>query len=101
MESDGVMRQRLIRTLIVVVLLFWAAVQPDVVPAQEPRHERILDFLSDIVIHKDASLTVKETILVQALGHTIKRGIVRDFPTIYKDRLGHRVRCPILPTAMV
>lgn len=86
------MRKHRIRTLIVVVLLLWAAVQPDAVPAQQPRQERILDFLSEIVIHEDASLTVKETILVQALRHTIQRGIVRDFPTTYKDRLGHRVK---------
>lgn len=60
--------------------------------AQIPPDERILDFLSDIVIHADSSLTVKETITVRALGESIKRGIVRDFPTTYSDQHGHRVR---------
>jgi len=60
--------------------------------AQGVQDERILDFFSDIVIHADSSLTVKETITVRALGQSIKRGIIRDFPTVYKDRQGHRVR---------
>lgn len=60
--------------------------------AQGVQDERILDFLSDITIHEDSSLTVKETITVHALGQSIKRGIVRDFPTVYKDRQGHGVR---------
>lgn len=50
--------------------------------------ERILDFQSRIVVHQDASLTVTETIRVRAGGEKIKRGIYRDFPTRYRDRLG-------------
>lgn len=77
-----------------VFLTLWASGILCTVPAtaQVPPDERILDFVSDIVIHADSSLTVKETIRVRALGESIKRGIVRDFPTIYKDRHGHRVR---------
>lgn len=86
------MRRWLFLMLAAAAFLSWSAVTPGDVPAQESREERILDFVSDIVIHDDSSLTVKETITVQALGHTIKRGIVRDFPTTYKDRLGLRVR---------
>lgn len=51
--------------------------------------ERILDYQSDILIHADGSLIVTETIRVQAEGNKIRRGIYRDFPTSYKDRLGN------------
>lgn len=54
--------------------------------------ERILTFISDVVIHPDASLTVTETIKVQAEGRSIKRGIIREFPTTYRDRFGTTVR---------
>lgn len=53
--------------------------------------ERILNFESYIRIHADASLTVTETITVLATGRTIKRGIVREFPTTYHTRDGRRV----------
>ncbi|MDA0322664.1 MAG: DUF2207 domain-containing protein, partial [Verrucomicrobia bacterium] len=52
--------------------------------------EEILSYYSDIVVHPDASMTVTETIHVRAEGNQIKRGIYRDFPTKYKDRLGNR-----------
>ncbi|MEX2130542.1 MAG: DUF2207 domain-containing protein, partial [Pseudohongiellaceae bacterium] len=51
--------------------------------------ERILSFDSAIVIHADRSMTVTETIRVQAEGVNIQRGIFRDFPTRYRDRLGN------------
>ncbi|MGR8947436.1 MAG: DUF2207 domain-containing protein [Gammaproteobacteria bacterium] len=54
--------------------------------------EEILNFHSDIVINKDRSLSVKETIRVRAEGNNIRRGIYRDFPTDYRDRLGNRYR---------
>ena len=54
--------------------------------------ERILAFESDIVVHADASMTVTETITVRAEGEQIRRGIFRDFPTDYRDRLGNRYR---------
>ena len=58
-------------------------------PAQS---ERILNFKSRIKVHPDASMTVTEDIRVQATGQgEIKRGIVRDFPTTYRDRLGNTV----------
>jgi len=43
-------------------------------------------------VHVDSSLTVSEDITVRSAGQEIKRGIVRDFPTTYKDRLGNTVR---------
>ena len=55
-----------------------------------PADERILAYDSDITVHPDASMTVIETIRVRAQGKQIKRGIYRDFPTDYKDRLGNR-----------
>jgi hypothetical protein len=54
--------------------------------------ERILDFSSLVLIDPDGSLVVSETITVQATGDQIKRGIVREFPTIYQGRDGKRVR---------
>ena len=60
-----------------------------VAPAQS---ERILNFKSLIKVHPDASMTVTEDISVQAAGQEIKRGIIRDFPTTYRDRLGNTVR---------
>ncbi len=53
--------------------------------------ERILDFKSLIAVHADSSLTVTEDITVRATGREIRRGIIRDFPTIYRDRLGNTV----------
>jgi len=54
--------------------------------------ERILSFISDVRVHRDASLTVTETIKVRAERRSIKRGIVRDFPTTYRNRFGGAVR---------
>lgn len=54
--------------------------------------ERILDFSSLVLIDPDGSMVVSETITVQATGDQIKRGIVREFPTIYQGRGGQRVR---------
>ena len=51
--------------------------------------ERILNYHSDVQVHTDGSLTVTETIRVRAEGRNIKRGIYRDFPTSYEDRLGN------------
>lgn len=54
--------------------------------------ERILSFSSEIRVQRDASLLVTERIAVQVEGRQIRRGIYRDFPTDYRDRLGNRVR---------
>jgi uncharacterized membrane protein YgcG len=53
--------------------------------------ERILSYHSDIHISDDASMVVTETIRVVAQGNQIRRGIYREFPTTYKDRLGNKV----------
>jgi uncharacterized membrane protein YgcG len=57
-----------------------------------PAAERILDYHGAIEVHPDASVTVTETIVAQAAGELIRRGIYRDFPTDYRDRLGNRYR---------
>jgi uncharacterized membrane protein YgcG len=54
--------------------------------------ERITEFDSDIAIARDGTLTVSETIAVNAEGDRIQHGIFRDFPTLYRDRAGNRVR---------
>ena len=57
-----------------------------------PAHasERILSFQSRIQVQPDASLEVTETLRVRAEGNRIKRGIFREFPTVYVDRRGNR-----------
>ena len=52
--------------------------------------ERILDFRSDILIMQDGWIEVTETIRVRAQGDRIRRGIYRDFPTEYEDKLGNQ-----------
>lgn len=54
--------------------------------------ERILDYQAEIEVQADATMTVSETIVVQAEGNMIRRGIFRDFPTDYTDRFGNRYR---------
>jgi hypothetical protein len=51
--------------------------------------ERILDFHSDIVVMQDGWIEVTETIRVRSEGNRIRRGIYRDFPTTYEDKLGN------------
>jgi len=62
--------------------------------------ERVLDFHSDIRIDADGGLYVTEKIEVQVEGRDIKRGILRDFPTDYRDRTGARVRVPFQVVAV-
>jgi hypothetical protein len=54
--------------------------------------ERIHSFHSDVRINQDGSIDVTETIVVKAEGRAIRRGIYRDFPTSYEDRLGQHYR---------
>jgi uncharacterized membrane protein YgcG len=53
--------------------------------------ERILQFISDVTVERNGDLSVTETIRVQAEGREIRRGILRDFPTIYTGANGVRV----------
>ncbi len=56
-----------------------------------PQQEKIYSYHSDIVINKDASMIVTETIKVKAAGLNIRHGIYRDFPTTYRDSYGNKV----------
>jgi len=56
--------------------------------------ERILSYQSDITVHENGSMTVRETIAVRAEGAEIKRGIYRDFPTLYRGSWLTRMRVP-------
>jgi uncharacterized membrane protein YgcG len=56
--------------------------------------ERIVSFDSLVEIAPDGTLTVTETIAVEAEGKKIRRGIYRDFPTDYIGDLGTRVVVP-------
>ena len=63
--------------------------------------ERILFYGSDIQVHEDGWLTVKETIRVRAEGKQVRRGIYRDFPTRYRDRFGNHVKVQFEPLAVL
>ena len=75
------------RGLIGFAALFLLAVLSSAPAAAQ---ERILSFDSRIEVGADGVLTVTETIRVSALGDQIKRGIYREFPTIYRWPDGRR-----------
>ncbi|ERM80659.1 hypothetical protein P872_12830 [Rhodonellum psychrophilum GCM71 = DSM 17998] len=54
--------------------------------------ERILSYFSVIQIEESGSILVEEKITVLSEGVKIRRGIFRDFPTQYQDRLGNRYK---------
>ena len=54
--------------------------------------ERINSFSSVVTINQDATLDVQETIEVISTGKTVVHGIVREFPTTYRDHLGTTYR---------
>lgn len=70
---------------IIRVLLFLSIA----LPLSAFAREEILSFDSHIKVETDGSMWVEEIIKVRAEGKKIKRGIFRDFPTEYKDRLGN------------
>lgn len=56
--------------------------------------EVIKEFRSHIVIDKSGTLLVTEIIDLNSEGHLIKKGIYRDFPTIYKRKDGSNIEIP-------
>jgi hypothetical protein len=63
--------------------------------------ERILDFHSDILVMQDGWIEVTETIRVRSEGNRIRRGIYRDFPTTYEDKLGNEYVVGFKPLAVL
>ncbi len=57
-------------------------------------NEKILSFASRIQIQPDSDLVVTETIRVIPEGNQIKRGIYRDFPTLYSSAYGLKTSVP-------
>lgn len=70
--------------VLILLLLGW-------VSSAGAETERILDFAATVQVNTDGSLTVTENITVLALGQEIKRGLVREFPTVYRDKSGRKV----------
>ncbi len=77
----------------VVVLLFLAS--------SAYSDERILRFHSDVRVMSDGRIEVTETIQVRAEGNQIRRGIYRDFPVEYQDRLGNNYLITVEPLAVL
>ncbi|HFB98942.1 MAG TPA: DUF2207 domain-containing protein, partial [Bryobacterales bacterium] len=67
-----------LRLAVLLISLLAPAIQPALA------REEILDYESRIRVHRDASLTVTETIRVRAEGRNIRRGIYRDFPLYFR-----------------
>ena len=67
----------MIQRLILLVLLAFSSIG---IHAREV----ILKYDSHIEVNRDRSFRVTETIRVRVEGKDIKRGIYRDFPTVYK-----------------
>ena len=70
-----------------LALLAWAAGG-----AAAIADERILSFDETVTVNADGSLYVREVIRVRAEGNKIRRGIYRDFPTIYQRQRWPAVR---------
>src|SRR5260370_14768784 len=82
---------RTIRWLLVcaafVLLVPPASAQSEHARAQS---EGIPNLHSDITVGDDSALLVTETITVVSTGAQIRHGLLRDFPTAYKDPHGNR-----------
>lgn len=76
---------RLLLFFIITALLIPSAIQ-----AQTGSGEVIRSFHSKIIVNKDTSITVTETIDVTATGDQMKHGIYRDFPTKYNQFLSFK-----------
>ncbi len=88
MKACHCLRSRVLLAAAVLLLLLPLLSRP----ARGAEPESILNFVSRITVQADGRVSVTEAITVRATGATIKRGIVRDFPTTYKDRAGSTVK---------
>ncbi len=76
---------------VLAALAVLLAVTIGAAPAVAQTREKIVDFHSEIWVHPDASMTVRETITVDSARRKIRRGIFRDFPTSYRGPAGNRI----------
>lgn len=75
-----------------VAFLVLLAVRP--VAARDTSEEYISSFASDISVGGDGTISMHETITIRSAGIRLVHGILRDFPTDYRDRAGRLVRVP-------
>ena len=80
---------KIVIKILLFSLLFVIFIQPTIYKASE--NEVIKSFHSDIVINKDATMQVTETITVTSAEENIKHGIYREFPTKYTDNKGSNI----------
>jgi len=80
----------MIRRFVLAALALAASLAPGLV-TPSLAEERIERFVSDVAVQRNGDLVVTETIQVFAEGRQIKRGILRDFPTVYHRADGSRV----------
>lgn len=80
------------RRLFIIFALLGLTALPGLQPPAFGQTERILRFHSRLVVHRDGTMTVTETITVNCAQQEIRRGIVREFPTTYRDRFGNTVK---------
>jgi uncharacterized membrane protein YgcG len=73
-------------------LLFVLPILIFILPSYVQAEEKIIMFSSQAKVNVDSSLEVREDITVNVEGEQIRRGIFRDFPTIYKDSSGRTVQ---------
>lgn len=88
------MKERLLSIIIFfasICLLLPSSVEATTIPSEVENYveskEVIKLFESDIIVNEDGSLTVTESITVNALHEEIKHGIYRAFPISYTDKL--------------
>ncbi|MBL8788885.1 MAG: DUF2207 domain-containing protein [Rhizobiales bacterium] len=76
------------------MLRWFAAVLCLVVALGQPARaeEVIRNFISDVTVGSDGTLTVRETLTFNVEGYNIKHGIKRDFPLSYMDKHGQQVK---------
>src|SRR5689334_16399333 len=80
----------MIRRFIFAALALVASLAPGLV-TPSLAEERVERFVSDVAVQRNGDLIVTETIQVWAEGRQIRRGILRDFPTLYHRADGSRV----------
>ena len=79
----------------------WLALFVLLLPLAGLADERILSFDSEIRVMTSGMIEVTETIKVRAEGNRIRRGIYRDFPTEYFDKLGNQHTVAFEPLAVL